>query len=85
MRSVLLLSILSGTRAQNLDVSGAEIKEGESATLSCTPRGSGTPESGKKFTGNNPLVQMRSTVANVTATVYRLMEPRVQTQRKIHK
>ena len=56
MRSVLLLSILSGTRAQNLDVSGAEIKEGESATLSCTPRGSGTPESGKKFTGNNSLV-----------------------------
>ena len=49
MRSVLLLSILTGTRdvrAQNLDVSGAEIKEGESATLSCTPRGSGTPESG---------------------------------------
>jgi len=40
-----LLSILSGTWAQNLDVSGAEIKEGESATLSCTPRGSGTPES----------------------------------------
>ena len=55
MKSVLLIlySAVGSVWAQNLDVSGAEIKEGESATLKCTPRGSGTPESGIIFQNKN--------------------------------